>query len=205
MDIYAYDDSFRNETVRTIAGVDEVGRGPIAGPLVAAAAVLPPGLKIDGVRDSKKIPEKERKRLFYEILCTAPDIGVGIAGVDEIERYNVLGATRLAMQAAVSDLAERPDMLLIDAVKLPSVGIEQVSVIKGDTLSASVAAASIVAKVVRDSIMIHYHGIYPEYGFDRHKGYGTSFHLEAIGFNGPCPLHRKGFKGVMSLKLPFQD
>jgi ribonuclease HII len=203
MDIYRYDDSFRNEGIRIIAGIDEVGRGPLAGPVVAAAVVLPPGVRIEGLRDSKKVPEKERRRLFYNILHESSEIGVGVSGVEAIEKHNVLGATRLAMEGAVRDLASRPDMLLIDAVELPSLDIGQVSPHKGDSLSASIAAASIVAKVVRDSRMLHYHSLYPEYGFDRHKGYGTREHMEAIRQVGPCPLHRKGFQGVMSLSLPF--
>lgn len=204
MDIYGFDDSFRDKGYRTIAGIDEAGRGPLAGPVVAAAVVLPLSLRIKGLRDSKEIPEKERKRIYLEILSNAADIGVGISEVDVIEKLNVLGATKTAMETAVRKLEKiSPEFLLIDAVKLPSLNIEQASPIKGDSLSASIAAASVVAKEVRDGLMIHYHGLYPEYGFDRNKGYGTRKHLEAIRLHGPCPLHRKGFRGVMSLELPF--
>jgi ribonuclease HII len=203
MDIYRYDGRFRKEGAQKIAGIDEAGRGPVAGPVVAAAVVLPPDARIKGLRDSKKVPENERSRLFFEILCTATDIGVGVSDVPLIDRINILEATRLAMNSAVLDLSAVPDLLLIDAVSLPFVKIRQVAPTKGDMKSASIAAASIVAKVVRDGLMAHYHKLYPEYGFDRHKGYGTRAHLDVIRIHGPCPLHRKSYKGVMSLTLPF--
>lgn len=203
MDIYRHEEPFREQGFQGIAGIDEAGRGPIAGPVVAAAVVLPEDVRIEGLRDSKKVPEKQRKFLFYEILYSASDIGVGISDVDVIEKVNILGATRLAMEAAVNDLANRPDLLLVDAVKLPSVHIRQVSLFKGESKSASIAAASVVAKYVRDCLMSHYHKNYPEYGFDRHKGYGTREHISKIMVHGPCPLHRKSFRKVMSLMLPF--
>jgi ribonuclease HII len=204
MDIYDFDESFRGTGCQTIAGIDEAGRGSLAGPVVAAAVALTSESKIEGLRDSKKIPEKERELIFNEILSNASDIGIGISEVDVIERLNVLGATKMAMEAAVGDLSKyRPELLLIDAVNLPSLNIKQSSPVKGDSLSASIAAASVVAKVVRDALMLHYHGLYPEYGFDRNKGYGTRKHMEAIRLHGPCPLHRKGFRGVMTLDLPF--
>lgn len=203
MDFYRYDESFRQEGFRRIAGIDEAGRGPVAGPVVAAAVVLESGFRLAGLRDSKKVPEKERLHLFNEILSSASDIGIGISDVEVIDRVNVLEATRLAMGAAVKDLLKQPDMLLIDAVSLPAVGIKQVCPYKGESKSASVAAASIVAKVTRDGLMLHYHRLYPEYGFDRHKGYFTREHMKSIMAHGPCPLHRKSFRGVMTLALPF--
>jgi ribonuclease HII len=203
VDIYRYDESFRQEGFRRIAGIDEAGRGPVAGPVVAAAVVLDGGFRLKGLRDSKKVPEKERLHLFNEILFSATYIGIGISEVEVIDRVNVLEATRLAMGAAVRDLLERPDLLLIDAVSLPAVGIKQVCPYKGESKSASVAAASIVAKVTRDGLMLHYHRLYPEYGFDRHKGYFTRQHMKSIMAHGPCPLHRKSFRGVMTLALPF--
>jgi ribonuclease HII len=204
MEIYRFDDSFRDRGYRKIAGIDEAGRGPLAGPVVAAAVILPSSLRIEGLRDSKKIPENERQRIYQVILSSAVDIGVGISEVDVIERLNILGAAKNAMEAAVKNLAKSiPDFLLIDAVKLPSLNIDQESPVKGDSLSASIAAASVVAKVVRDGLMRNYHELYPVYDFDRNKGYGTKKHLEAIRLHGPCPLHRKGFRGVMSLELPF--
>jgi ribonuclease HII len=203
MDPYRYDESMRRDGVRTIAGVDEAGRGPLAGPVVAAAVILQPGLKIEGLRDSKTVPEKERRAIFEEILCSDSFIGLGISEAQTIDRVNILEATRLAMVAAVRDLPKEPDMLIIDAVKLPSLPIRQFSPVKGDSLSASIAASSIVAKVVRDSIMLHYHGLYPEFGFHRHKGYATREHLEVLKNRGPCPIHRRSFSGVKTLALPF--
>lgn len=201
--LYLYDDSFRRSGFRRVAGIDEAGRGPIAGPVVAAAVVLPPGLKIERLRDSKKVPEAERKTLFYEILYGAEAVGVGISEADLIDRINILRATRLAMEAAVRDITDEPDILLIDAVKLPSLSIRQECPVRGESKSASIAAASIVAKFVRDALMLGYHGVYPQYGFDRHKGYGTKEHLENIALHGPCPIHRMSFDGVMTRRLPY--
>lgn len=202
-DLYRFDDSFRRTSGKRVAGMDEAGRGPIAGPVVASAVILPEGKRFDGLRDSKLVPETERKRLFFEILAYSLDIGIGMAGEEAIERFNILGATRLAMEAAVMNLSTKPDFLLIDAVKIPSLKIGQSSPFKGESKSASIAAASIVAKFVRDSLMSYYHGIYPEYGFDRHKGYCTEEHIKAVRTYGPCPIHRKGFQKVMTLTLPF--
>ncbi len=204
MDLYHYDKSFRGKGFRCIAGIDEAGRGPLAGPVVASAVVLPSMKRIRGLRDSKKVPEKERAALFMDVLCDAFDIGVGIVDAGTIDRINILRATRLAMEIAVRDLSSAPDLLLIDALRLPSLKIEQVSIVKGESRSASIAAASIVAKVVRDGIMVEYDGIYPEYGFGRHKGYSTREHIEKISLHGPCPIHRKSFEKVMSLQLPFE-
>jgi ribonuclease HII len=205
MDIYGYDESFRGKGFHRIAGLDEAGRGPLAGPVVASAVVLPSMKKIEGLRDSKKVPEKERETLFLDILCSCLDIGVGIVDEATIDRINILKATKLAMQMAVKDLSFGADLLLIDAVKLPFITIEQVSMIKGESKSASIAAASIVAKVVRDGIMRQYDGIYPEYGFTRHKGYSTKEHIEKIILYGPSPIHRKSFEKVLSLPLPFME
>lgn len=203
MDIYQHDDSFRQKGFRIIAGIDEAGRGPLAGPVVASAAILPEDLKIDGLRDSKKIPERERASLFWEILSLSKEIGIGIVEHKEIDRINILKATILAMQKALGDLSIQPDMVIIDAVTLPSVSIKQFSPIKADSKSASVAAASIIAKYVRDTIMLRYHDIYPLYNFKKHKGYGTKEHINMIRLYGPCPIHRKTFKRVMSVELPF--
>jgi len=203
MDIYRYDESLREDGFKRIAGIDEAGRGPLAGPVVAAAVIMPPGKKIKGLRDSKKVPEKEREYLLYEILCCCLDVGIGIAEADEIDRTNILRATRSAMENAVGDLSAEPDLLLIDAVKLPRLSVKQISMIKGESVSASIAAASIVAKVTRDKLMEQYHKDYPEYGFEKHKGYGTKEHIENLISYGPCPIHRKTFDKVMSLALPF--
>lgn len=203
MDLFDYDDAVRKDRLEVIAGVDEAGRGPLAGPVVAAAVILPKGLKITGIRDSKKVPEKEREELFRKILINADDMGVGVVDAVEIDRINILKATRLAMHEAITGLSKAPDTILIDALLVPSIKIHQKPIVKGDAKSASIAAASIIAKVVRDRIMEIYHELYPEYGFNMHKGYATAAHLDRIAEYGPSPIHRKSFRKVMSLPLPF--
>ncbi len=205
MDIYRYDESFRAKGFQRIAGIDEAGRGPLAGPVVASAVVLPPLKKIEGLRDSKKVPEKERETLFMDVLCSCLDVGVGIVDAEIIDRINILRATKRAMQMAVEDLTFGADLLLIDAVGLASLSVDQVSITKGESRSASIAAASIIAKVVRDGIMRNYDGMYPEYGFAHHKGYSTKEHIEKIVLHGPCPIHRRSFEKVLSLPLPFTE
>jgi ribonuclease HII len=202
-DLYGYDESLRGNGFLRIAGIDEAGRGPLAGPVVAAAVVFSKCIKIKGLRDSKKVPEKEREFLYGEIARLSADIGIGIVGHEEIDRLNILRATRLAMQFAVENLSNPPDLLVIDAVSLPSVRIKQFSIIKGESISASIAAASIAAKCERDKIMMEYHRQFPHYNFDRNKGYSTKDHLDMIRIYGPCPIHRKSFQRVMSLELPF--
>ena len=203
MDIYQHDETFRERGFKFIAGIDEAGRGPLAGPVVAAAVVLPADLRIDGLRDSKKVPEQERLTLFWDILSSSIDIGVGIVEHDEIDRINILQATKSAMGKAVADLRMSPDALIIDALTLPSIRITQFSIIKADSKSASVAAASLIAKYVRDMIMLRYHSLYPEYNFRKHKGYCTEEHLRLLDIYGPCSIHRKSFRKVMDLNLPF--
>jgi ribonuclease HII len=203
VDLYGFDRSFKVEGVRMVAGIDEAGRGPLAGPVVAAAVILPEHPEIQGLRDSKEVPPAKRQALFYEILVVASHIGVGISDVEAIEKLNILGATRKAMVQAVEDLSAVPDMLLIDAVKLPSLAIRQTSPIKGDAKSACIAASSIVAKVLRDSLMEHYHHLFPQYGFNRHRGYATREHLECLKKWGPCAIHRRSFRRVKTLDLPF--
>jgi len=203
MDIYQHDESFHEKGFLRIAGIDEAGRGPLAGPVVAAAVILKESIRIDGLRDSKKVPEKEREPLFSGVQNAALDIGIGIVGPEEIDRLNILKATRLAMKLAVENLSPQPDFLIIDAVSLPLVPIQQIHPIKGESVSASVAAASIIAKVTRDRIMIKSNNQYPQYHFDRHKGYSTKEHMELIQLYGPCPIHRKSFCKVMTLDLPF--
>lgn len=205
MDLYAHDDAVRRKGFRIIAGVDEAGRGPLAGPVVAAAVVLQPGCRINGVRDSKKVPEKERQHLFWEIVANAADISVGISDAAEIDRINILNATKEAMRQAIAGLTVKPGMILLDAITVPSIKTAQTPIIKGDSKSASIAAASIIAKVVRDSIMKQYHSIYPEYRFDLNKGYATKAHIKCILDNGPCPIHRTTFQGVLDMKLPYNN
>ncbi|THJ18151.1 MAG: ribonuclease HII [Nitrospira sp. CG24B] len=181
---------------RRIAGIDEAGRGPLAGPVVAATVVLPVRCRLSGIDDSKQLSEGERARLYAAILEHAVGMGVGSADVGEIDRLNILEATKLAMRRAIDQLAPPPDYLLIDAVTLPGIGIPQRPIIKGDSLSLSIAAASIIAKVTRDRLMAEYHDMFPEYDFLSHKGYGTREHLQRLARYGPCSIHRRTFTPV---------
>lgn len=176
-----------------IGGIDEAGRGPLAGPVVAAVVVFKPGTKIEGINDSKKLSEAKRDELFEIIKEEALDYGIGIVQKDEIDEYNILNATYMAMKKAVNCLKQKPDYLLVDAAHIPDVDIEQKSIIKGDSKSISIAAASIIAKVTRDSIMYEYDKMYPEYGFASHKGYGTDQHYKAIREHGITSIHRRSF------------
>ncbi len=194
MDIYSFDAQFKSRDVSLIAGIDEAGRGPLAGPVVAAAVILPEDFRVEGLRDSKRVVASERERLFGIISQSALSIGIGLCTVEEIDQFNILEATRLAMVRAFDRLSIKPDLLIIDALRLDRIQIRQEAVIKGDNKSASVAAASIIAKVTRDRLMIELHKRYPQYGFDRHKGYPTRAHREAIKIHGPCEVHRKSFR-----------
>ena len=184
---------------KVIAGVDEAGRGPLAGPVVAAAVVLPENFDVPGINDSKKLSEKKREALFPVIKSRAIAFGIGMAEHEEIDRINILQASLLAMRRAVEALKILPDYLLIDGKFTIDSTIDQRSVIKGDALSLSIAAASILAKVSRDRMMVALDLRYPEYGFSRHKGYPTKAHKEAILTHGPCPIHRKSFRGVKDI------
>lgn len=179
-----------------VAGIDEAGRGPLAGPVVAAAVILPPDVDLPNLNDSKQLTPRQREELYPLIVERAVAVGVGVADVYYIERYNILKATKRAMSLAVRNLAVQPDYLIIDALSLEEIEIPQESIIKGDALSASIAAASIVAKVRRDHIMAAWDKVYPGYGFARHKGYTTREHLMALERLGPCPLHRLSFRPV---------
>ena len=176
-----------------ICGIDEVGRGPLAGPVVAGAVILPKNCSLLYLNDSKKLSEKKREELYDEIMGTALAVGIGYNTPARIDEINILQATYEAMREAVGALSPEPDLLLNDAVTIPGIGIRQVPIIKGDAKSVSIAAASIVAKVTRDRLMVKYDEIYPEYGFASHKGYGSSMHIEAIRKYGPTPIHRKSF------------
>jgi len=200
--LFLYDKHLRAK-YPIIAGLDEAGRGPLAGPVVAAAVILPRDFVVKGLRDSKEVPKDERLRLFWRIVCNAADIGVGVIEADIIDKINILKSTILAMEKAVKDLSIKPDILLIDTLRLSSCEIAQRSIIKGESVSASIAAASIVAKVVRDDIMVDYHEKYPFYNFKKHKGYSTKEHIESLQLYGPCPIHRKSFKKVMEIQLPL--
>lgn len=188
-----YREGNRYGKIEYIAGVDEVGRGPLAGPVVAAAVILPPDFAVLGVNDSKKLSEKRREELYDVILGEAVDWSIGMRDPEVIDRINILEATKEAMAEAVAGLRKRPDHVLIDALTLPSLEIPQTGVVKGDANCLCIAAASIVAKVTRDRMMAEYHKMYPAYGFDRNKGYGTKAHYEGIEKEGICPIHRKSF------------
>jgi ribonuclease HII len=202
MSLFSFDDSFRRKGYRIIAGVDEAGRGCIAGPVVASAIILKAGLRIEGLRDSKKLSPQKREELFWQIILEAEDVGFGVIDVEEIERLNILRATKKAMTSAIEMLRIHPQLILVDALKL-DIPYKQVSIIKGDDRSASIAAASIIAKVLRDWIMDYYDSLYPWYGFKKHRGYCTKEHLKLLKIYGPCAVHRKTFKHVMDLELPF--
>ncbi|MBR4768140.1 MAG: ribonuclease HII [Lachnospiraceae bacterium] len=177
-----------------IAGIDEAGRGPLAGPVVAAAVILPKDHPILYLNDSKKLTEKRREALYDEIMRDAVSVGVGMAKEDRIDEVNILNATYEAMRDAVDKLSLKPDITLNDAVKIPDLSVaRQVPIVKGDAKSLSIAAASVIAKVTRDRLMVEYDSLYPEYGFAAHKGYGTEQHVEALKKYGPCPIHRQTF------------
>lgn len=176
-----------------ICGIDEAGRGPLAGPVVAGAVVLPAGCEILYLNDSKKVSPKRREELYEEIREKAVAFGIGMSSPARIDEINILQATYEAMVHAVEDLGVVPDLLLNDAVVIPQLRIKQVGIIKGDARSVSIAAASIMAKVTRDRLMTEYAQLYPEYGFEAHKGYGSAAHIEALKKYGPCPIHRASF------------
>ena len=176
-----------------LCGVDEAGRGPLAGPVCAAAVILPAGLEIPGLNDSKKLSEKQREALFEPIKAAAKAYGIAFATVEEIENLNILNATFLAMNRAISQLSLQPELALIDGNRNTGITVPSRCVVKGDSRCADIAAASVLAKVSRDRYMLEMAEKYPEYGFDRHKGYGTKLHYEAIRQYGPCPIHRLSF------------
>lgn len=187
-----------------IAGVDEAGRGPLAGPVVAAACLIPPGLLIASINDSKKLTAKVRGHLFETLLSHEKIFhGVAVVGPEEIDEINIYQATLRAMSAAIKQLGSHmgrlPDYLLVDGLHLSCFDLPAQKIIRGDQLSQSIAAASIIAKETRDRLMIQFHELWPQYGFDRHKGYGTKKHIEAIERYGPCPIHRKSFEPIKTL------
>ena len=193
-EVWKYEDACYTEGSQCICGVDEAGRGPLAGPVYAAAVILPPHLQIEGLNDSKKLSEKRREELFAQITEQALAYGIALASETEIDEINILQATFLAMQRAVAQLSVCPDMVLVDGNREPSFGgLPVKTIIKGDGLSANIAAASILAKVTRDHYMTEQAEKYPEYGFALHKGYGTRAHYAALLAHGPCPIHRRTF------------
>lgn len=201
--MYQHEESHYKNSVEIIAGIDEAGRGPLAGPVVAAAVVLPRAtsdedlLKWQGVNDSKKISAKKREKIFATLL-NEPQVvvGVGIVSERSIDKINILKATQQAMRKALSNLEVKSQVLLIDGMTLPGTNIQQQKIINGDSLSLSIAAASIIAKVTRDRIMCEYHELYPQYRFDKHKGYGTREHIKILKEYGPCKIHRRSFQPI---------
>ena len=182
-----------SKEIKLVCGVDEAGRGPLCGPVVAAAVILKPDSKIEGVNDSKKLSEKKREQVYENIMENALAVGVGMSDVDVIESVNILNATKLAMKEAISKLKVQPEYVLIDGNQMIDITIPGETVVHGDAISESIAAASIVAKVTRDRMLIEWDKEYPEYGFAKHKGYGTKAHVEAIGKYGLTPIHRPSF------------
>jgi len=195
-DMLEFESLARKQNYIVIAGVDEAGRGPLAGPVVAAAVILPEGHYIAGVDDSKKLAEAKRNVLFDIIMQQAVSVGVGISDSQTVDRINILQATLRAMEFAVAALSPQPDCLLIDGISKTALQLHQKTIKKGDSLSLSIAAASIIAKVTRDRMMAEYDLLYPGYGFAGHKGYGSAAHMAAIAALGPTPIHRLTFRGV---------
>ena len=193
MDWLQYEKSAREKGFKYICGVDEAGRGPLAGPVCAAAVILPDDMIIEGVNDSKKLSEKKREMLFDVIKEKALAYSIAFATVDEIEELNILNATMIAMKRAVEGLEIKADYAMIDGNRLPPIDIPCEYIVKGDANSMSIAAASILAKVSRDRLCYDYAKKYPEYGFEKHKGYGTKLHTDAIKQYGPCEIHRISF------------
>jgi ribonuclease HII len=193
-----HEDELRSQGFLYIAGVDEVGRGCLAGPVVAAAVILDPTVAYpQGLNDSKKLSARQRERIGAELQQCLVTHSIGAVEADEIDRINILQATKLAMRKAVAGLDPVADFLLIDALTLEQITLPQRGIIRGDSISASIAAASILAKTYRDRLMAEYDQLYPQFGFARHVGYGTSEHLSALANHGYCPLHRKSFRGVL--------
>lgn len=195
MDLYKYENELISQNYKYIVGTDEAGRGPMAGPLVVAAVVLPKDEKIEGLNDSKKLSKKKREILYQEIIAKAIDYSIECIDVESVDKLNVYQASKIGMINCINKLKVPVDYILTDAMKL-DIGIPCLSLIKGDSLSASIAAASILAKVTRDNYMMEMAKKYPEYGFEKHKGYVTRYHLEKLNKYGPCEIHRKSFEPV---------
>ncbi len=210
LDLYEFEEKLYDEGFYNICGVDEVGRGPLAGPVVVAACILPPFLRIEGINDSKKLSEKKRKELYKTIIKNALAYNVVFISVEDVDNLNIYQATKKGMLEAIEGLKIKPDHCLIDAMPLGELEVPHTSIIHGDARCSSIAAASIIAKVVRDEYMEKMDVKYPNYGFKKHKGYGTKQHMEALEKFGPTPIHRKTFSPVSKffcrqLSLEFED
>ena len=189
-----HEDELRKKGFKTICGIDEAGRGPLAGPVVVASVIMPEDSMIEGVNDSKKISEKKREKLYNQIIEEAISYSISIIGQEEIDEINILNATKKGLTDSLKELKVKPDLIIVDALAhIDTLGIPYESIIKGDAKCYSISAASILAKVTRDRIMREWATIYPQYGFEQHKGYGTAKHISAIKEYGPCPIHRRTF------------
>ncbi|MBP8640527.1 MAG: ribonuclease HII [Oscillospiraceae bacterium] len=193
MDLWTLESEILQRGVVSLCGVDEAGRGPLAGPVCAAAVILPQGIEIEGLNDSKKLSEKKREELLNIIIAVAVSYGIGFASVEEIEAHNILAATHMAMNRAIGQLNPLPELALIDGNQTKGIVYNCHSIVGGDAKCASIAAASILAKVTRDRLLLEYDEKYPQYGFAKHKGYGTKEHYAALADFGPCPVHRLSF------------
>ena len=196
VDPFYHESWARDLGYRLIAGVDEAGRGPLAGPVVAAAVILPEGVRLPGIKDSKKMTARARSEAFHTIMGAALTFGIGVASVSYIEKFNILQASLEAMLRAIKGLDPQPEIILVDGIHSVPIPTRQKCLKKGDQISRSISAASVLAKVYRDRIMVACHQTHPAYGFDKNKGYGTRRHLEALKVYGPSPVHRLTFKGV---------
>lgn len=214
IDMYKYEEELYDNDYHVICGVDEAGRGPLAGPVVVASCILPPFLRIPGINDSKQLSEKKREELYKIIIKEAVAYKIVFVSVEDVDNLNILNATKKGMLEAINTLDVKPDHVLIDAVTLPELEMTHTSLIHGDALSASIAAASILAKVTRDHYMEKMDIKYPNYGFKKNKGYGTKAHMDALEKYGPCKIHRKTFAPVtkslargkqMVLELEFEE
>jgi ribonuclease HII len=198
----SYEKVFWHQGLKLVAGVDEVGRGPLAGPVVAAAVVFPQDISLTQITDSKRLTPQKREELFDLIFQNALNVGIAKVDQDAIDKLNILNASLKAMQEAISRLKNRPDLVLVDGnQKIPNLRIPQITIIKGDSLSLSVAAASIIAKVTRDRLMQDHHKKYPIFFFNQNKGYATKSHIQALREHGPCEIHRRSFRSVKMLKI----
>jgi ribonuclease HII len=205
MPTFRYENKAVKNGARIVAGIDEVGRGPLAGPVVAAAAILPEKFRHKTLNDSKQLTEQQREEIYAQ-LTENPEFhwAVGVSDVDVIDHYNILRATWRAMQLALDALTVHPDHVLVDGLRVPLIGVTQTAIVKGDAKSFSIAAASVVAKVTRDRMMLTIHEQFPKYNFARHKGYGTPEHLAALDQYGPSPVHRRSFAPVRQTIEPVQ-
>lgn len=202
---YSYENAALSKGFAVVAGTDEAGRGPLCGEVVAAAVILPQGLYIEGLNDSKKLSEKKREKLYELILENAVSYGIASASVEEIDQLNILNAAQLAMRRAVAKLSPTPDLVLVDGNIARDFEMETQTVIGGDALSCSIAAASILAKVTRDRMCLEWDALYPKYGIAGHKGYATKAHVAALKELGPCPIHRRSFLSKILKDTPFED